>query len=864
MVKKQPQNNDAHCWRKPLTLSVALACALTAFHAQSETWFDPAFFSDDPATVADLSRFSHGQDIAPGTYRVDVHLNNVRLATREVKFVSLPQTHEVVACLTVDELDKMGVNTTAFPAFKSLAPQACAPLAKIIADASVTFDLTRLRLDISVPQVAIKNNARGYVPPERWDQGINALLFNYTFSGANSTDSSGDEGADNSAFLNLNSGLNLGGWRLRNNSSWSHSNSGDQWQNISSYLQHTVIPLRAELTVGDDYTAGDLFDSVSFRGAQLASDDNMLPDSLKGFAPVVHGIAKSNAQVTIKQNGYTIYQTYVPPGAFAINDLYSTSSSGDLLVEIKEADGSINSYSIPYSSVPMLQRQGQLKYALILAKYRANGDDQEEKKFAQTTLQWGGPWGITFYGGGQISEDYRAELLGTGLNLGDFGAISFDATNANSTLADGRDHHGQSYRFLYAKTLNEYGTNFQLMGYRYSTSGYYTLADTMYRHMDGYSFNDGDSDDTPLWSRYYNLYYSKRGKLQINISQQLADYGSFYLNASEQTYWRTDEYDRSLQFGYNTQIHAVTLGLSWSYNRSRSQPEADQVFALNISLPLSPLRESDNIRHNSNHAYMTSNTNVDNDGHYTQNLGVSGTLLDDANLSYSVQQGFSGSDEAAASGSASLDFKGTYGESQVGYNYSDNGNRQQVNYGLSGGVVVHSHGITLGQRLGDTNVLIAAPGAEGTKVENNTGLKTDWRGYTVMPYATAYRENRVSLDVTSLKRNVDIDDAVVRVVPTHGALVLAQFRAHAGARVLFNIVKAGKLLPFGAVATLEGDKQLAGIIDDDGSLYLAGLPAQGRIMVRWGEGDDRQCKLNYQLTERQMDLPITRMNAICE
>lgn len=61
-----------------------------------------------------------------------------------------------------------------------------------------------------------------------------------------------------------------------------------------------------------------IFDSVSFRGVQLASDDNMLPDSLKGFAPVVRGIAKSNAQVTIKQNGYTIYQTYVSPGALRL------------------------------------------------------------------------------------------------------------------------------------------------------------------------------------------------------------------------------------------------------------------------------------------------------------------------------------------------------------------------------------------------------------------------------------------------------------------------------------------------------------------------------------------------------------------
>ncbi len=33
--------------------------------------------------------------------------------------------------------------------------------------------------------------------------------------------------------------------------------------------------------------------------------------------------------------------------------------------------------------------------------------------------------------------------------------------------------------------------------------------------------------DTPMWWRYYNLFYTKRGKLQVNISQQLGEYGSF-------------------------------------------------------------------------------------------------------------------------------------------------------------------------------------------------------------------------------------------------------------------------------------------------------------------------------------------------
>lgn len=136
-----------------------------AFNAQAETWFDPAFFKDDPSMVADLSRFEKGQKITPGVYRVDIVLNQTIVDTRNVNFVEITPEKGIAACLTTESLDAMGVNIDAFPAFKQLDKQACAPLAEIIPDASVTFDVNKLRLEISVPQIAIKSNARGYVPP---------------------------------------------------------------------------------------------------------------------------------------------------------------------------------------------------------------------------------------------------------------------------------------------------------------------------------------------------------------------------------------------------------------------------------------------------------------------------------------------------------------------------------------------------------------------------------------------------------------------------------------------------------------------------------------------------------------------------
>ncbi|MGU0042490.1 fimbria/pilus outer membrane usher protein [Escherichia coli] len=39
----------------------------------------------------------------------------------------------------------------------------------------------------------------------------------------------------------------------------------------------------------------------------------MYPDSQQGLAPTVRGIARTAAQLTIRQNGFIIYQSYVSP-----------------------------------------------------------------------------------------------------------------------------------------------------------------------------------------------------------------------------------------------------------------------------------------------------------------------------------------------------------------------------------------------------------------------------------------------------------------------------------------------------------------------------------------------------------------------
>lgn len=98
---------------------------------------------------------------------------------------------------------------------------------------------------------------------------------------------------------------------------------------------------------------------------------------------MIHGIARGTAQVTIKQNGYDIYNSTVPPGPFTINDIYAAGNSGDLQVTIKEADGSTQIFTVPYSSVPLLQREGHTRYSITAGEYRSGNAQQENPAFPE-------------------------------------------------------------------------------------------------------------------------------------------------------------------------------------------------------------------------------------------------------------------------------------------------------------------------------------------------------------------------------------------------------------------------------------------------------------------------------------------------
>jgi len=849
IINRKNKTNQQYLTRLAYFFAAQLALAAGLMeYAQAEDYFNPALLelTAPDQMAADLSIFEKKGGQIPGTYRVDIYLNNTMMETREVEFRMMKNQAGIETlqpCLQISDLENWGVLVKKIPDL-NVAGFNCANL-QAVPDVSSDFIFGRQQLLLSFPQSLVSNSVRGWVDAKQWDDGISAFLINYSVSGANNyVDSS--QGSDaNSQYINLRPGINVGPWRFRNYTTWSRTSADardetvSKWNTVYTYARRNLIDLKSQLTLGDTTTPSEVFDSIPFRGAQLASDDDMLPESLKGYAPVVRGIARTNAQVTIRQNGYIVYQTYVSPGSFEINDMYPTGGSGDLFVTIKESDGSEQQLVVPYASLPVLQRTGRLKYSLTSGVYRSNDSIADKTPLMEATAIYGLPWGFTLYGGGQVSSHYQSVSLGQGKNLGDLGAISVDMTQAWSTRKNDQQESGQSWRIRYSKNFVETGTNFAMSGYRYGTKGFWNMQEVLDTYV-----NDSS---TAVKER-------RRNRAEMTLNQSLwQGWGSIALTAVREDYWSTGRSMASYGTSYNNSYSGISIGISYSYNRNALSAttatttgwegsriyERDQLLAVNVSVPLDRLFR--------NHpTYVNYMMNTSKNGHSTNSVNIGGTLLERNNLSWNVQEGY-GTQGNGNTGGVNANWRATYGEVTGGYardNYT-----QRVNYGLQGGIVAHEYGVTFGQPQGETIALIAAPGAKGVGVQNQTGVRTDFRGYTIVPYVSPYRKNDLTLDTQTLKDDTELALTTQTVVPTRGAVVMANYKVSVGSRVLMTIIRpGGKQVPFGATVTDRASKEDQGfIVGDAGQVYLTGLKVKGQLNVKWGHAPDEQCSVDYSL-----------------
>ncbi|HIB9349893.1 TPA: fimbria/pilus outer membrane usher protein, partial [Klebsiella pneumoniae] len=276
---------------------------------------------------------------------------------------------------------------------------------------------------------------------------------------------------------------------------------------------------RANFTLGENNISSDIFNTWSYAGATLESDDRMLPPKLRGYAPQVSGVADTNARVIIRQQGRILYNSTVPAGPFTIRDLDS-SIRGRLDVEIIEQNGQKKTFQIDTASVPYLTRPGQVRFKIAAGRSRYYGHNLEGPVFTTGEASWGISNKWSLYGGGIFAGDYNAISVGLGHDLGKLGTISSDITQSIASLPQKEKQQGKSWRISYSKRFDEANTDITFAGYRFSERNYLT----MQRYLD---------------ERYRNSYSGLEKELYtVSVNKNIDNWKmSAGVQYSHQVYW---------------------------------------------------------------------------------------------------------------------------------------------------------------------------------------------------------------------------------------------------------------------------------------------------------------------------------------
>lgn len=805
----------------------AAGIVLVVLQSQGKAYtFNPSLIAGS-GTEADLSLFNQGSQL-PGTYLVDIFLNDTHVDSRSVVFTLMPNKYshqELVPCITREALSDYGIRMESFKVSDEEVRTGQFDLSRI-PGAQVDFRFNEQTLVLSIPQVYLKPRLKGIAPKTLWDDGIPALIMNYHAGTSQSVTRGTSARTSQYSWLQISPGANLGAWRLRNVTSW-HQSKGlpGRWQVINTYLERGINDINSRLTLGERYTPSEIFDSVPFRGVMLASDDRMVPSSQYMFAPVIRGVARTQARVEVRQNGYTIYNQVVAPGPFAFTDFNPAGSGGDFQVTVWEADGVPQVFTVPFQTPAVAIKEGYLRYSVMGGQYRSSDKGVIQVPVVEATAMYGLPGGFTLYGGIQAARHYQSSSLGVGVSLGDWGAVSTDMVFSQGQPSSEGILRGQSWRMRYSKEIVTTNTSLSLVNFQFSQANYLTLRETL---------ESWRKDNVIIRWQKRN---KKKSRTGISVSQGLGKWGYLNAGAYRETYWNSGNHELSFNAGYSIPLNGMTLSFNWASNQSTFRHRRNNTTTLWLSVPLKKWMGG-----NTRASYRYTHSSP---GHTSHSAGLSGDAFDQR-FNWNVDQRYTpGNAESRNNGDISMGWTGSHGHISTGYSYDRN--YQQRFAAIDGSLIAHRHGLTFTQSLGETNALIEAKDASGVKVLGSPGISTDYRGYTAQPWLNPYHKNTLSLDPTTLPSETEILITDRSVFPTAGAVIPAKFKTNIGAKAIIRIIQPDGLnAPFGSVVHVIAKEGAEGIVDNNGKVFLSGLSFTGKLTVKWN-GITKYC--NYALKE---------------
>lgn len=809
----------------------------------------------------DLQAFNRAHYIAPGLYSVAVRVNQNPIGELQVLFHQSQTADSAVLCLDQQLLGQLDLKPAVLQALKHSLLQrqpACLSFQALAPEADYAFNLQQLKLDLSIPLLVLQQHPEGYIAAERFQQGVNSAFVAYNANHYWSEQ-------QGSQYLSLNAGLNLGAWYFRHagffqsspatalETDHSHRMRGlGRYQSNLNTLYHDIDRLQSRLSLGEFYTQNSIGDNIAMRGVQLASDDNMLPWSMRSYAPVIKDVVPRNALVRVFQNGQKIYEKTVPAGPFELQDL-STQSSGDLRVEIIAQGGETRVLHLPMQLNFDLLKKGRFQYSAALGHLKL-ANTVSRDYLSQASLSYGMSNWLTLRAGLTYADLYRSALLSSTMNtaLGGF-KLAVEHSQATDRTQQQR---GQKYQFKYHYFWQPQRLSLSLTAATQSRD--YQLAHQALSWLYVDQLNKAEYDY--LW-RTHQL--KNQYALMLSQSFQNSHWGAIQANLLRQQYRRSRGDDRQYMLNYSNRWRRVNYSLGFSRSMQalgHSQYRQELRYYASISLPLdwrkhhlylSNTLQRSEYKDKAPRAEQSSNTQPYS-GRYTQlNTQISATLGQDNQFNFglgfnrNLTQNYADNEHDHArhqAYQANMSYLHPYIHlASTGYY---DGTAAQYSLSARGAWVAHRYGITATHSMPTTFSIIRVDQAKNIKLNAARGVRINRFGHAIYSHHSPYSKNIIQIDPVNLPLSMSLKASQATVIPRQYSSTLVNFSVQQSALYILRLHSAQGILPMGAEIR-NATQQIIGHLGQSNQAILDQFdPKRDRqLSLHWGNKQQQHCQM---------------------
>lgn len=627
-------------------------------------------------------------------------------------------------------------------------------------------------------------------------------------------------------------GIKLGDYFAYSNFFYdSGSSSGDErFDRIRTNITRDDEEAMRRYVIGDVTAySGSGGSSMELGGISVSKNFSIQPYFLRIPSLELAGTLYTPSEVNVYVNGALVRRERLPPGAFELLNIPPTSGPGDVMLEIKDAYGSIRRMRDLYylSSNQLKPGLHEYSYSLGAKKQNLFGKDSEYKDFAV----------LGFHRVG-ISNDFTLgfrgeadeELVNLGVNVmlitGIVGELSLFADGSTKKEKQGT-RISSRYTYYPTKIAN---VTFQATSYDID---YETLIDanasTGIGQQTRYDFSSSAS--TGLGSAAsISAFYSYRKKFDQSETKTVR--ASYNMRVVRNLNLLLTAYKSMEEGGVTTDTYFALFSYYMGDNRS-----------LNVSTQFNEDQTSTTLD-------FQKNPNADMGSGY----GFGATDIQSAN-------------GRTASWNGDVERRAANAVYELRYRGSDGG-LNSYNPSISGSVALIDGGVYFSRPIRDSFALVKTRGVKGLPIERSNQLAgiTNSSGAALVPGLISYYDNKISVDMTNLPLEYVLEGGEMQYVkPGYRGASVVEFRLTKLQVLegrLFFIEKGVKISAKYAMLeiTIEGELTEA-IVGANGEFYLENIPP-GTYTARLFDGE-KECE--FGLTVPESDRMVVDVGEIsCE